>query len=148
MAINTVNIDTMLGMQRDFLIGGRTFTVHFNDQLQKDITTAQMRVSDLMDQIEKTPEEKQKELEEAPLPEKISFVEEQIDKIREIAIDVFTKLFSKEDAEWIYSHYNQSTQALVAILGIIYNESLDVVQKNNVKKQQKYPTKFNKKNRK
>ena len=66
----------------------------------------------------------------------------------------FTKLFSADDAKWIYEHYNESTSALVAVLGIINQYSQDIVNESAIAKQKKYPVKnsntakFSKKHRK
>lgn len=142
--MSVLNLDQKLTVDNKKIvqIGGEEYELIFNDKFAKLVADMQLKVAEAtkdfdddakLEQFAKKEYAKQKEQLMAAF-----------DKGKVVVVDALDQLLGEGEGERLYKYYNESTQALTALVALLNNAANDAVRENKAKNRAERRAKYKK----
>lgn len=112
---------------------GKQLKIIFNDEFRKKIVDARLRVEASYAKLDD--EKYVKELSKKPYEEQRKVANDLMKKNKEIVISTVDSLLGNGIGDFLYQHFNGSTEAVSAVLGLLEEYADDAVK--NIKREKK-----------
>ncbi|MDK6376767.1 hypothetical protein [Lactobacillus crispatus] len=112
---------------------GKQLKIIFNDEFRKKIADARLRVEASYAKLDD--EKYVKELSKKPYEEQQKVANDLMKKNKEIVISTVDSLLGNGIGDFLYQHFNGSTEAVSAVLGLLEEYADDAVK--NIKREKK-----------
>lgn len=142
--MSVLNLDQKLTVdnKKTVQIGGKEYELIFNDKFAKLVADMQLKVVEATKGFDDDNKLKQfAKKEYAEQKEQLMTV---FDEGKNIVIDALDQLLGKGEGERLYKYYNESTQALTALVALLKKEANDAVRENKAKNRAERRAKYKK----
>lgn len=103
--------------QADINLYGKHLRLALNDDFRRKLTDARLKIEAAYAKFDD--EDYVKEVSQKPYEEQQKIAENLMDKSRKIVISTVDNLLGKGIGEFLYKHFNGSTEAVSAVLGVL-----------------------------
>lgn len=142
--MSVLNLDQKLTVDNKKIvqIGGEEYELIFNDKFAKLVADMQLKVAEAtkdFDDDAKLEQFARKEYAEQKEQLMAAF-----DKGKVVVVDALDQLLGEGEGERLYKYYNESTQALTALVALLNNAANDAVRENKAKNRAERRAKYKK----
>lgn len=142
-----INLDSKLQTVKEFVVGGKTRKVVYDDKFMASITEADIRIGkDLNEYIDPDKETIEK-FNKKTAVQQLEIYSDLQSKVKNDLINTLDSAFGKGTGEELYAYFNHSTNSLYAIVEAL-SEYSDVVKQEQKTGKSKVKSYYEKKNRK
>lgn len=144
--MSVLNLDQQLTVdnKKTVQIGGQEYNLVFNDKFAKLVADMQLKVAEATKGFDD--DDKLKQFAKKEYTEQKEQLMTAFDEGKEIVVDALDQLLGKGEGERLYKYYNESTQALTALVALLNKAANDAVRENKAKNRAERRAKY-KKNR-
>lgn len=142
--MSVLNLDQKLTVdnKKAVQIGGKEYELIFNDKFAKLVADMQLKVAEATKGFDD--DDKLKKFAKKEYAEQKEQLMTAFDEGKKIVIDALDQLLGKGEGERLYKHYNESTQALTALIALLNKEATDAVRETKAKNRAERRAKYNK----
>lgn len=144
--MSVLNLDQQLTVdnKKTVQIGGKEYDLVFNDKFIELVADMQLKVAEATKDFDG--DDKLKQFAKKEYTEKKEQLMTAFDEGKKVVVDALDQLLGKGEGERLYKHYNESTQALTALVALLNKAANDSVRENKAKNRAERRAKY-KKNR-
>lgn len=137
-----INFDKELKVdnQADVNLYGKHVKLNLNDEFRRKVTSARLRIEAAYAKFDD--EDYVKEVSQKPYEEQQKIAENLMDKSRKIVISAVDDLLGKGTGEFLYKHFNNSTEGVSAVIGLLEDYADESVKNIKEEKQKEKLAKF------
>lgn len=140
--MSVLNLDQQLTVDNKKIvqIGGKEYELIFNDKFAKLVADMQLKVAEATKDFDG--DAKLEQFAKKEYAEQKEQLMTAFDKGKVVVIDALDQLLGEGEGERLYKHYNESTQALIALVALLNKAANDAVcetkAKNRAERRAKY----------
>lgn len=142
-----INLDNKLQTVKEFVVGGKTRKVVYDDKFMLAIAEADIRIGKDLKKVTNLNEDEAKKLDALKASEQIDLLSGVFGKVSRDLIKTLDVAFGQGAGKELYEHFHHSTNSLYAIVEAL-NEYSDVVKQEQKSGKSKVKSYYEKKNRK
>lgn len=142
-----INLDSKLQTIKEFVVGGKTRKVVYDDKFMAAITEADIRIGKDLKKYIDPDEETIKEFDKKTAVQQLEIYSELQAKVKNDLVNTLDSAFGQGAGEELYAYFNHSTNSLYAIVEAL-NEYSDVVKQEQKSGKSKVKSYYEKKNHK
>lgn len=142
--MSVLNLDQKLTVdnKKTVQIGGKEYELIFNDKFAKLVADMQLKVAEATKGFDD--DDKLKKFAKKEYAEQKEQLMTAFDEGKKIVIDALDQLLGKGEGERLYKYYNESTQALTALVDLLNKAANDSVRETKAKNRAERRAKYNK----
>lgn len=142
--MSVLNLDQKLTVdnKKTVQIGGKEYNLVFNDKFAKLVADMQLKVVEATKGFDD--DDKLKQFAKKEYAEQKEQLMTVFDEGKNIVIDALDQLLGKGEGERLYKYYNESTQALTALVALLNKVANDAVRENKAKNRAERRAKYKK----
>lgn len=142
--MSVLNLDQKLTVdnKKTVQIGGKEYELIFNDKFAKLVADMQLKVAEATKGFDD--DDKLKRFAKKEYAEQKEQLMTAFDEGKNIVIDALDQLLGEGEGERLYKHYNESTQALTALVALLNKVANDTVRENKAKDRSERRAKYKK----
>lgn len=142
--MSVLNLDQKLTVdnKKAVQIGGKEYELIFNDKFAKLVADMQLKVAEATKGFDD--DDKLKKFAKKEYAEQKEQLMTAFDEGKKIVIDALDQLLGEGEGERLYKYYNESTQALTALVALLNKVANDTVRENKAKDRTERRAKYKK----
>lgn len=142
--MSVLNLDQKLTVDNKKIvqIGGEEYELIFNDKFAKLVADMQLKVAEATKDFDD--DAKLEQFAKKEYAEQKEQLMAAFDKGKVVVVDVLDQLLGEGEGERLYKYYNESTQALTALVALLNNAANDAVRENKAKNRAERRAKYKK----
>lgn len=142
--MSVLNLDQKLTVDNKKIvqIGGEEYELIFNDKFAKLVADMQLKVAEATKDFDD--DAKLEQFAKKEYAEQKEQLMAAFDKGKVVVVDALDQLLGKGEGERLYKYYNESTQALTALVALLNNAANDAVRENKAKNRAERRAKYKK----
>lgn len=142
--MSVLNLDQKLTVdnKKTVQIAGKEYDLVFNDKFIKLVADMQLKVAEATKGFDD--DDKLKRFAKKEYAEQKEQLMTAFDEGKNIVIDALDQLLGEGEGEHLYKHYNESTQALTALVALLNKVANDTVRENKAKGRSERRAKYKK----
>lgn len=142
--MSVLNLDQQLTVdnKKTVQIGGQEYNLVFNDKFAKLVADMQLKVAEATKGFDD--DDKLKQFAKKEYTEQKEQLMTAFDEGKKIVVDALDQLLGKGEGERLYKYYNESTQALTALVALLNKAANDAVRENKAKNRAERRAKYKK----
>lgn len=142
--MSVLNLDQKLTVDNKKIvqIGGEEYELIFNDKFAKLVADMQLKVAEATKDFDD--DAKLEQFAKKEYAEQKEQLMAAFDKGKAVVVDVLDQLLGEGEGERLYKYYNESTQALTALVALLNNAANDAVRENKAKNRAERRAKYKK----
>lgn len=142
--MSVLNLDQQLTVdnKKTVQIGGKEYELIFNDKFAKLVADMQLKVAEATKGFDD--DDKLKQFAKKEYTEQKEQLMTAFDEGKKIVVDALDQLLGKGEGERLYKYYNESTQALTALVALLNKAANDAVRENKAKNRAERRAKYKK----
>jgi len=142
--MSVINLDQQLTVdnKKTVQIGGKEYELIFNDKFAKLVADMQLKVAEATKGFDD--DDKLKQFAKKEYTEQKEQLMTAFDEGKKIVVDALDQLLGKGEGERLYKYYNESTQALTALVALLNKAANDAVRENKAKNRAERRAKYKK----
>lgn len=142
--MSVLNLDQQLTVdnKKTVQIGGKEYELIFNDKFAKLVADMQLKVAEATKDFDDG--DKLKQFAKKEYTEQKEQLMTAFDEGKKIVVDALDQLLGKGEGERLYKYYNESTQALTALVALLNKAANDAVRENKAKNRAERRAKYKK----
>ena len=139
--MSVIDLDKQLSIDnvKEVKIAGKIYKIIFNDSFSTKISNFQAKFIDLANDFNGNDD-----FEKINYQNRKKRIEETYSNASKGAIELLDELLGKGEGKRLYDHYNQSTQALSAIISKLNDASEETVKEKNMNRKERRKQKYTK----
>lgn len=142
-----INLDNKLQTVKEFVVGGKTRKVVYDDKFMLAIAEADIRIGKDLNKVTNLTEDEAKKLDALKASEQIDLLSGVFEKVSTDLIKTLDVAFGQGTGKELYKYFHHSTNSLYAIIEAL-NEYSDVVKQEQKTGKNKVKSYYEKKNHK
>lgn len=142
-----INLDNKLQTVKEFVVGGKTRKVVYDDKFMLAIAEADIRIGKDLNKVTNLTEDEAKKLDDLKASEQIDLLSGVFEKVSTDLIKTLDVAFGQGTGKELYEYFHHSTNSLYAIVEAL-NEYSDVVKQEQKTGKNKVKSYYEKKNHK
>ena len=141
--MSVLNLDQQLTVdnKKTVQIGGQEYNLVFNDKFAKLVADMQLKVAEATKGFDD--DDKLKQFAKKEYTEQKEQLMTAFDEGKKIVVDALDQLLGAGEGERLYKYYNESTQALTALVALLNKAANDAVRENKAKNRAERRAKYN-----
>ncbi|KRM63332.1 hypothetical protein FC14_GL000612 [Ligilactobacillus agilis DSM 20509] len=142
--MSVLNLDQKLTVDNKKIvqIGGEEYELIFNDKFAKLVADMQLKVAEATKDFDD--DAKLEQFAKKEYAEQKEQLMAAFDKGKVVVVDALDQLLGEGEGERLYKYYNESTQALTALVALLNNAANDAVRENKAKNRAERRAKYKK----
>ncbi len=142
--MSVLNLDQQLTVdnKKTVQIGGQEYNLVFNDKFAKLVADMQLKVAEATKGFDD--DDKLKQFAKKEYTEQKEQLMTAFDEGKKIVVDALDQLLGAGEGERLYKYYNESTQALTALVALLNKAANDAVRENKAKNRAERRAKYKK----
>lgn len=142
--MSVLNLDQQLTVdnKKTVQIGGKEYDLVFNDKFIKLVADMQLKVAEATKGFDD--DDKLKKFAKKEYAEQKEQLMTAFDEGKKVVIEALDQLLGKGEGERLYKYYNESTQALTALVALLNKVANDAVRENKAKNRAERRAKYKK----
>lgn len=142
--MSVLNLDQKLTVDNKKIvqIGGEEYELIFNDKFAKLVADMQLKVAEATKDFDD--DAKLEQFAKKEYAEQKEQLMAAFDKGKVVVVDALDQLLGEGEGEHLYKYYNESTQALTALVALLNNAANDAVRENKAKNRAERRAKYKK----
>ena len=142
--MSVLNLDQQLTVdnKKTVQIGGKEYDLVFNDKFIKLVADMQLKVAEATKGFDD--DDKLKKFAKKEYAEQKEQLMTAFDEGKKVVVDALDQLLGKGEGERLYKYYNESTQALTALVALLNKAANDSVRETKAKNRAERRAKYNK----
>lgn len=142
--MSVLNLDQQLTVdnKKTVQIGGKEYNLVFNDKFIKLVADMQLKVAEATKGFDD--DDKLKKFAKKEYAEQKEQLMTAFDEGKKVVVDALDQLLGKGEGERLYKYYNESTQALTALVALLNKAANDSVRETKAKNRAERRAKYNK----
>lgn len=142
--MSVLNLDQKLTVDNKKIvqIGGEEYELIFNDKFAKLVADMQLKVAEATKDFDD--DAKLEQFAKKEYAEQKEQLMAAFDKGKVVVVDALDQLLGEGEGERLYKYYNESTQALTALVVLLNNAANDAVRENKAKNRAERRAKYKK----
>ena len=142
--MSVLNLDQKLTVDNKKIvqIGGEEYELIFNDKFAKLVADMQLKVAEATKDFDD--DAKLEQFAKKEYAEQKEQLMAAFDKGKVVVVDALDQLLGEGEGVHLYKYYNESTQALTALVALLNNAANDAVRENKAKNRAERRAKYKK----
>lgn len=142
--MSVLNLDQKLTVdnKKTVQIGGKEYKLIFNDKFAKLVADMQLKVAEATKDFDD--DAKLEQFAKKEYAEQKEQLMKAFDKGKVVVVEALDQLLGEGEGERLYKYYNESTQALTALVALLNNAANDAVRENKTRNRAERRAKYKK----